>query len=250
MKPEDFLQLGLNINEAKVYYTLVLTGPTTASTIIKKLGFHRNIVYDNLEKLTNKGIVSYINTRGKRIYSPQNPHTIIDFLEKEKKEAQEKINYAQNLIPSITKNLATLEKPTNVQFFQGIAGLKQVLKMTLDTNDKNQYVIGISNESVEVMGETYWDNYNRKILDRELNQHILMNKEYQEVTILSRIGDKKIRILPKELSQVVQYMIFENKVAILVFSKIPIAILIENKEIYESYKAQFKQYWKVSKQVK
>jgi len=60
MNYEEFIDLGFNRNEAKVYLALARYGHATANEIIKATKFHKNIVYDNLEKLIDKGLVSYI----------------------------------------------------------------------------------------------------------------------------------------------------------------------------------------------
>ena len=60
MDAVDLEKLGLNRNEAKVYFGLLQTVNTTASDLVKHLGLHRNIIYDNLEKLIEKGLVSFV----------------------------------------------------------------------------------------------------------------------------------------------------------------------------------------------
>ena len=51
MDPKKLEKLGLNRNEAEVYVDLLKLGQTSAGELIRRTGFHRNIVYDNLEKL-------------------------------------------------------------------------------------------------------------------------------------------------------------------------------------------------------
>ena len=62
----DLEKLGLNKNEAKVYFGLLKKGQATASELVKSVGVHRNIIYDNLEKLIDKGLVSYVVEGTKR----------------------------------------------------------------------------------------------------------------------------------------------------------------------------------------
>ncbi|MBU2442745.1 MAG: helix-turn-helix domain-containing protein, partial [Nanoarchaeota archaeon] len=63
----DILEdLGLSEAEAKVYLALLETGSTLAGPIIKKTGLHRGTTYQILQRLIEKGLVSYVIKAGKR----------------------------------------------------------------------------------------------------------------------------------------------------------------------------------------
>ena len=47
MKAEDFIELGFNKNEAKVYLALIKFGKADARLLIEETKFHKNIIYDN-----------------------------------------------------------------------------------------------------------------------------------------------------------------------------------------------------------
>ena len=52
-------ELGLTKNETKVYLVLLELGLTTTSAIIKRAGINTSKVYESLERLLKKGLVSY-----------------------------------------------------------------------------------------------------------------------------------------------------------------------------------------------
>ena len=52
-------EVGLTGNEIKVYLALLELGSVTAGDILKKIELHRGAVYDTLDKLIDKGLVSY-----------------------------------------------------------------------------------------------------------------------------------------------------------------------------------------------
>ena len=82
-------EIGLTHNEIIVYKTLLQLGQTTAGPLTKKSGIHRSRVYESLNKLINKGLVSYSIKANIKYFSAQNPETIIDFLEEKKKAVKE-----------------------------------------------------------------------------------------------------------------------------------------------------------------
>ena len=106
MEETDLEKLGLNKNEAKVYLALIYKGQATAQELVKSVGVHRNIVYDNLEKLIDKGLVSVINDN-KKVFIAEKPSAIIEFLESKKSIIDKEIVTANNIMPEIGKILSS-----------------------------------------------------------------------------------------------------------------------------------------------
>jgi HTH-type transcriptional regulator, sugar sensing transcriptional regulator len=239
-------KLGLNRNEAKVYLALLYKGQATAGELVKAVGVHRNIVYDNLEKLMDKGLVSVISET-KKIFVAQKPTAILEFLESKKTTVDKEMTLAKEMIPEINKILASHKSKQDVQVFRGIGGLKKVLSEVVQS--KNSWCIGITNESVDVLGETYWKNYNAKKKETKTKEMLLWNADYENTVIVKNTNSQH-RILPKELNQVTETLIWEGKVAIMTYSQEPVVVLIENKEIYDMHKKHFDFLWKLSKEKK
>ena len=241
----DLERLGLNKNEAKVYHALLIKGQATAQELVKTLGVYRNIVYDNLEKLIEKGLVSFVTEGTKRKFVAEKPSAIMDFLESKKEKLSKEISTAQELIPKINSILNTSKSKQDVLIFKGVAGLKKVLAEIVQA--KESWCIGITNESVKIMGETYWGNYNQKKKATKTKEWLLWNSDFKN-TVIVKNPRSKHRILPKELDQVTEIIMYNNKVAIMVYTFSPIVIVIENKEIFETYKKHFEFLWKLSKE--
>ena len=87
----DILQeLGLSITESKVYLALLDLGSGLAGEITKKSQINRTNVYDALERLIEKGLVSYVVSANRKIFEPVNPERLKEILE-EKEENLKKI---------------------------------------------------------------------------------------------------------------------------------------------------------------
>lgn len=237
-------KLGLNKNEAKVYLGLLKKGQATASELVKSIGVHRNIIYDNLEKLIDKGLVSYVVEGTKRKFIAEKPQSIIEFLESKKKNLDEEIKSATNLLPQINALLSTSKSDQETFLFRGMRGIKKILEDMLSS--KEFWIIGVSNASVEILGETYWTNFNQKRKNRKIKEHLLFNADFKNtVEISEKLSEN--RRLPPELIQITELMIFEDQVAIIVYSGEPIGVVIKNKEVSNAFKKQFDFLWNLSK---
>lgn len=109
-------------------------------------------------------------------------------------------------------------------------------------------IIGISNASVEALGETFWKNFNIKRRAKRIRESLLFNHDFKNVVNIKPSKFSVHRILPKELTQVTEILIYNNKVAMTVYSKEPIGVVIEDIEVFNTFKQQFNFLWKIAKQ--
>ena len=72
---------GLTDGEIKVYTALLELGASTTGPIIEKSGVAKSIVYQLLDKLTAKGLVSYITKEKTKHYQAAEPNRILDYIE-------------------------------------------------------------------------------------------------------------------------------------------------------------------------
>ena len=105
---------GLKSNEAKIYITLLENGISLVSDLYKKIAVHRRNIYDALEKLQEKGLVTVVIKKGKKHFEAVNPEKLLDYL-------QEKEEGIKQVLPVKREN----------EFIIITAGsnLKEILKM-------------------------------------------------------------------------------------------------------------------------
>jgi sugar-specific transcriptional regulator TrmB len=241
----DLQKLGLNRNEAKVYYALIQKGTASAADLVHVLGIHRNIVYDNIEKLIEKGLVSYVIIGTKKMFKAEAPQALIEYLNSKKNAIDDEINTAQTLIPQINLFLKTPQTAQETTLFRGVKGIKKVLSEVLEAREN--WVIGMSNASVDILTSTYWKNYNAKADDRNNKEHFLLNADFKDDYSFASRKNIKARRLPPELTQITEIIMFNDSVAIFIYSEEPIVVLIKNKHLFTTFRKQFDFFWKLCK---
>ena len=92
----ELQELGLSENETKVYLTLLKTGPLTSYALSKKTNLSRGYLYELLDKLHKKGIISEISIEGKKHYQAAPPKQLISLL-------QYKLENLQSILPKLEK---------------------------------------------------------------------------------------------------------------------------------------------------
>jgi len=243
MDYSSFLKLGFNKNEAKVYLCLLQYGESDAKQLIKETGFHKNIVYDNLNKLIEKGIVSYIQEETRRIFVAQPFDAVLELLNKKQKKLDQEYALAEKLTKEINQIVKKSPVEQEATMFRGISGIKQVFKEIF--KEKKEYIgFGGSKESVEIMGEAYWHNFHAKQTDLGFKGKLLFNYS------LRKWGKKmgkvpiEVKYTKRQFESLTETMVWGDTAAIFVWSEKPIALVIKDKHVADSYKQFFEILWR------
>jgi len=221
--------LGLTEKEVEVYLALLELGPSLAGQISRKTGIHRRNIYDITERLIQKGLIGYITKNNRRLFEAANPERLKEILDEKQKKLQEGMDRL-NLLYEKTKQ----KQETN--FYKGIEGLKTVFEDQL--NCKEILVLGASKAASEVL-PFYFKWYDEDRKKKKIKVRIIANKDFQSSPPLS-----EIRYLPEKYANPLAINIYQDKVAIILWKKPPLAIVIKNQEIAESYKKYFELMWK------
>jgi sugar-specific transcriptional regulator TrmB len=138
MMIEDLNKLGLSKNESKVYLALLDLGSTNAGEVIKKTKLHRNIVYDNLDRLIEKGLVSFIKIKNIKHFETTPSEEFEEYILKQKEEILEKEKIMKKIIPEI-KSEREIKRKQEATIYKG----KKAIKVILDeiTKTKSELLV-------------------------------------------------------------------------------------------------------------
>ena len=245
MEIEDLINLGFNKNESIVYLSLIKFGISEASAIIKDTKFHKNIVYDNLEKLIDKGLVTYIIEGGIKKFKTANPKTLIQLFEEEQKILEGKKILAKKISEEINKTINSKKEKSSAAIYRGIKGIKSFYESTLEEVD--YVVFGAPEKSIKIMGEIFWKNYTIKRIDKNIKVKMIFNNTIKSFGEKIKNNKTLIKYFDKEFEPLTETHIQKDKVAIIVWNDEPTLILIQDKTVADSYIKYFNKMWKESK---
>lgn len=135
---EKTLQIiGLSPNEAKLYEALLFVESANISTLAIKAKVHRRNVYDCINKLIEKGLVSELILEHEKQYTAVNPQRLLGVL-------KEKEAHLIEQLPEMKKCFRTIELKEHVYIYKGMQGFKNYLQDILDVG-KDVYCIGSKN---------------------------------------------------------------------------------------------------------
>src|SRR3989344_5016411 len=145
MDTDALRKIGLTENEIKIYLNLLKTGLSTAYDIGKKTGIYRVHVYDKLEQLMDKGLVTHVYMGAKKYFQATHPSKIKQYLEDKKHELTNEEHEVNKIIPELEAMMNIPKEDTFVEVFRGLEGIKYFLKDIIKTK-KEVLITGIDDQ--------------------------------------------------------------------------------------------------------
>jgi sugar-specific transcriptional regulator TrmB len=238
---EELKKLGFTDNETKVYAALLKLGSTNAGEIIKKTRLHRNIVYDNLERLIEKGLVSFVTIKNIKHFEVTSSEELKRYIKKQKEEVLQKEKIVNRILPEINKVRASAERKQEATVFKGKKGLKTILEEVTKTKTEI-LVFGTGWGMKEILG-SYYEQWHLKLRQNRIKGRILL-PENRKGLFLEPFAAK---YLPEKNVMPSTIAVYENKVLNIAWGEEPIAVLFISEKVSDSYKKYFQMLWGLAK---
>lgn len=235
---DSFFQgLGFNEKEAKVFLALNQYGASPASTLARITGIKRTSVYDILNSLTEKGVVSSFR---QGIYT----YFQIDDLNKLVIYEKEKVNLAKLLIGNL-KNYNKAQQNIQVNHYRGLEGYRDVYSAMLKANPKE--ILCWTDNAFEKLFTPEQDLANLKErIRRGIYIRILMkdNQRAREFKGEDKDTLRETRLIPpKKFSFESTVFLYDGFVAFFDFHEPITAIRIHHPGIFLMMKEIFENCW-------
>lgn len=229
--------IGLTKNEAKIYVMLLKEGACLAGTISRNTGIHRRSVYDAIERLVQKGLVSYIETNNRKYFEAVDPKRLFEIL-KEKEENISEVMPELELLKKLSK-----EKKETL-FYRGRQALKSVFDDQINEG-KEILVFGDAVNVNEIL-KWYFHKFDKQRTMKNIKVRMVFDKSAMKIKELKKIPLASIRFVPKGYGSSTSVYVYGNNISIVVWSEEPKAILIREKAIADSFRNLFEFMWRTS----
>lgn len=233
------LKIGLTGNEADIYLALLELGPSLVSGIVDKTGINRTNVYDRLNRLKDKGLVSYLIKSGKKHFVAAKPERILLYL-KEKEEAIAKEYDEINRILPQLKSICPERDDELVEMYEGKEGLKTILEDVLKT-EKTVLTYGSEGNFTQIL-KFYFKHYLNRLEKKGIRMKVIFNAGETREPFSWKLA--QVRYVPERYKTPTETTIYGDRVAIFLLTKKPKAILITSKSVAGAYRKYFDLLWK------
>lgn len=227
--------IGLTNAEIKVYLALLELGATTAGPIIEKSQLQSSVVHTTLNKLLERGLISFVKQGQRKHYQAANPRHIVDYI------AEKKDRFEQ-LLPQLLIRQDLAAQKSEIVSFKGIKGVKELLYELLEAGGSEHHTFGSSAKSL-MLGDSWWVNYHKKRAEKGISAKLLFNESLASWKAESKYPKSEVRYTKAGFEPLTETIIRNDKIGILIWADKPFGTLIESKEAAQSYEAFFQMLW-------
>jgi sugar-specific transcriptional regulator TrmB len=248
METKYLRELGFTEGEEKVYIALLKLGSSSTGAIAKEAGVSRSKLYEILEKLTRKGVVSHYKRNNVSYFQAAHPKRILDFIEQREKALSQQKEAFEKTLPYFEEFIGQKELAKEAEVYEGMEGIRNVRELMLKSMKPGSIMYYFGNPASghqQVLG--YWDDWNRRRVKKKIWAHIIYNQDAKEFgKRREKMYYTKVKYLPKPGPSHAWIEIYGDTVAITMKYKTPMAIVINNKYVAESFLTYFRILWDVS----
>ncbi len=247
MYEKELQNLGLSEKEAKVYTTALELGSDTVQNIAKQAGINRATTYVQIDALKKKGLMSEIEKGKKTYYTAESPDILSRLVDKEEIQLnfkkQELMRVLPNLANFFSKSSPDSDKP-KVRFFEGDDGVAQIRKDFLKTRNETIYCFINFDQVLQKFTKNH-DKFTQERVARNIKSNIIYTRDKGKAEINKEPGKlREMKFVAKSKFPFdADITIYRNKIAIVSYKGDSIGMIIESKQIADTFKAIFFLIW-------
>ncbi len=234
-----------------MYTALTEIGESSIGNLLKISKVSHSKIYDILERLAQKGLVSVINQNGKQYFSAADPARLIELVHEKKEELDAQQKELKQIAKSLRVRKKTRRTESILSSYQGIKGIKTILDYILQklSKDDEVLIVGTPRKINEYAGG-YIKAWQQERIDRGARCRLLTDQDtisWDFPWWEKSKKEKKTLTRRSTMSSPAYLVITKNTVATIYFSGAILGVLVEHPEIAERYHAFFEILWKAAR---
>lgn len=239
---KEILGKVLSKNESIIYYDLLESGLSKATTIAKRTKLARNKVYDALNRLESKNLVSVENSKVKA-YAPNNPSKFLNFVEEQFAEQKKLYSSVSKAMPELHTIYENKKNP--LPTFTYTRGKKEIaaeIRKELVSIKKFFYIFA---RRMAFFEESGLITAYKRLIKNGLDMRVITIDDPEARLIVKKMGVNAI-FIPKEMQISKTFVVKDNKFVISFHGADGyLRMKTESKEVVEAFKSLFLVTWEM-----
>src|SRR3989344_6425013 len=179
---ENLLQeIGLAPSEIAVYTALLKTGSAKVGVLIREVSLHRSRVYEAINRLIGKGLVSYVIKNNIKFFEATDPERLLSYIEEQKEKLDKKEETIKKILPELKKQISPLMPQAEAHVLYGKEGFKTMRKDVLKQK-QTLYLIGAVGKEDKAV-QYFFPNFEKLRVKSKIKMRVLYDSEVKGKSI-------------------------------------------------------------------
>jgi sugar-specific transcriptional regulator TrmB len=240
MNPQNLVDIGLSLAQAKAYIALVQRGKATPPELSYVIKESRANTYMILEQLENLGLVKKSETEKKLTYLVESPIGLESLAESKRKQLHDSEMKVKQAMPTLLNYFYSFSEKPGVKMVEGLEGLKSIYQDTLRAKQPIRLVR--TPKEVTSLGSDYIDEYKAKRTKLGITTQAITpdvpgvnhDPAVDRANLFTRTW-----VNPEEYNAPVEINIYGNKVAFSVFGETVMGVVIDSPDVAKAMQQLF-----------
>jgi sugar-specific transcriptional regulator TrmB len=238
MDEEAIIQeAGLTGAESKVYISLLKLGGSTVGPIIRESGLQSSVVYNCLQRLMGDGLAYYTMKGSRKLFSVADPHALMNIM----KERETRLSSVMDKLVSMRE---TAKNRQDVYIFEGQQAARTVFNDILHSlkTGQEQLVMGVA-QSGSGLGE-FMRKWDLRRVKAGIRKRVIASPDEKEwLDYYKRQPLTRVKAVKEFGGIKLAFNVYGAKVAMVLWGRYPIYIVIDRPEIAENFRKYFEFVW-------
>jgi sugar-specific transcriptional regulator TrmB len=248
-KVVDYLkQLDLSDVEAKLYLTLLQTGPASVRDLAQTIDIKRTTAYFYIDQLVDKGLIMKLVKGSKKLVAANEPENLQHLVEEKIADAKDVEKKFPDILRTLTTSLPQASDAGNaeVRYYKGVNGVKKIYEEALNSDELRSYVNIGDVENFFPENVFSFDKAFEKNKDLKLYEFVEDSPaSHKLVKILSQNKRYNFKFLPKDIKiNASDILFYDGNVAIINLRESTTGVVFHNKDYFNISKELFEYMWR------
>lgn len=240
--------IGLTKSEIKVYLALLELGSSSTGPIVDKSKAASSKIYEVLEKLMQKGLVSFVIMGGVKHYEAASPKRLLDYLKEKQRTIQDQTTSVEALLPELEMKQTLSKHKSETLVFKGLKGAQTAFDNILQKCEKGEEFVAMGFSDVDQNFQNFLIRFHKRRSKQGIKFRAVFGPTLGEmVKVLDKLPHSKVKVL-QEIGDAVATLVYKDTV---LFS-IPrdrLWIQVQNQDLANTMKERFEKFWNQKVQV-
>jgi sugar-specific transcriptional regulator TrmB len=238
--------IGLTKNESKVYLTLLKIGTAKSGNILQSSGLNSGKIYEILESLKEKGLISETVIDNKRNFTAAPPKQLISYIDKKRKELDDKEKTLKITIPQLEKLRSETLPQKKILTYIGFRGIITAAEEALENTSKGEEILSMGVSDINSKYQFYWNKWEKLRQQKRISARYILSEKGKIYNDLKKEKNIQTKIL--SLKTPVGVDIYgKDKVLILHYQEPVSCTLIYDEHTAQSFRQFFEPLWNIAK---
>jgi sugar-specific transcriptional regulator TrmB len=241
---QELLKFGLTEGESKAYLALLRTGSSSVGPIVKESGVAYSNVYDVLQRLAEKGIVSFIVKNKTKYFQAVTPSNLYEYLKKKEAQIAEQKKQLQAMLPQLMR-MQEIQPQQAAEVFLGLPGLRTAYERLFAgaTRKDEDCFFYIHEEEYAEASDTFYLNLQPVL--KQVKLRGITNQLGRKSDFFEKVKFGEFRYADFPIPGNIE--VCRERLLIISWEKPIIGVLIYSSSMADNFHAYFEDAWKAAK---